>query len=89
MKISYECSNIIKELKYDLEKYGEDFKIQVLKKKRKAKSPFQDNEIVLDIYEDYLLDKDDVLEEEKKEYQIEEMSIAEALAVFIAQDTIL
>lgn len=89
MKASYKYSEIIKELKYDLEKYGEDFKIKVLKKKRKIKFPFQNYEIYLEVLEDYVLDKEYVLEEEKKEYVSEEMSIAEALAEFIAQDAIL
>lgn len=58
-KISYECSDLIEEIKEDIEEFGADYPAFAIWEKKLVRVPFTDRECEVNILVDYELGEDE------------------------------
>lgn len=92
LHISYECTDLIEEIKADIAEFGADTPCWLFWQTKTVKVPFSEQTVDVDILVsyDFITEEDlPLTEEEKATYRIEKGTFAQALKIFEQQNTIL
>lgn len=92
MKISYDCEDLIEEIKSDITEFGADASAWAIWKKVKYKIPFQSATAEADILINYLLDEDGGMppsEEEMEGGRAVLLTLAKILEILEEQNSII
>lgn len=89
MKISYECSDVIEELKQDIAEFGADEPAWGVIVKRKIKKPFLDEYIDAEFLVNYLIGKKPPTAEEMEHSRAELSTLGKLLELFEEENRII